>query len=202
MLFPSRSVSWLVVFLGNPGLRYEGTRHNAGFMTADALARKKNISINRSRFQALTAACPIGDTTALLMKPQTYMNLSGEAVGQAARFYKIPADHVLVVSDDITLPIGAMRIRTKGSAGGHNGLKNIISVLGTEEFPRIRVGVGSPPHPDYDTVDWVLSVFRDQDAVGMAEAASRAADAVECFITQGPEKAMNLYSQKKIPRDQ
>ena len=202
MLFPSRSVSWLVVFLGNPGLRYEGTRHNAGFMTADALARKKNISINRSRFQALTASCPIGDTTALLMKPQTYMNLSGEAVGQAARFYKIPADHVLVVSDDITLPIGALRIRTKGSAGGHNGLKNIISVLGTEEFPRIRLGVGSPPHPDYDTVDWVLSVFRDQDAVDMAEAASRAADAVECFITQGPEKAMNLYSQKKIPRDQ
>ena len=202
MFFPSRSVSWLVVFLGNPGLRYEGTRHNAGFMTADALARKKNISINRSRFQALTASCPIGDTTVLLMKPQTYMNLSGEAVGQAARFYKIPADHVLVVSDDITLPIGAMRIRTKGSAGGHNGLKNIISVLGTEEFPRIRLGVGSPPHPDYDTVDWVLSVFRDQDAVDMAEAASRAADAVECFITQGPEKAMNLYSQKKIPRDQ
>ena len=202
MLFPSRSVSWLVVFLGNPGLRYEGTRHNAGFMAADALARKKNISINRSRFQALTASCPIGDTTVLLMKPQTYMNLSGEAVGQAARFYKIPADHVLVVSDDITLPIGAMRIRTKGSAGGHNGLKNIISVLGTEEFPRIRLGVGSPPHPDYDTVDWVLSVFRDQDAVDMAEAASRAADAVECFITQGPEKAMNLYSQKKIPRDQ
>ena len=201
MLFPSRSVSWLVVFLGNPGLRYEGTRHNAGFMTADALARKKNISINRSRFRALTAACPFGDTTALLMKPQTYMNLSGEAVGQAARFYKIPADHVLVVSDDITLPIGAMRIRTKGSAGGHNGLKNIISVLGTEEFPRIRLGVGSPPHPDYDTVDWVLSVFRDRDAVDMAEAASRAADAVECFITQGPEKAMNLYSQKKIPRD-
>ena len=201
MLFPSRSVSWLVVFLGNPGLRYEGTRHNAGFMTADALARKKNISINRSRFRALTASCPFGDTTALLMKPQTYMNLSGEAVDQAARFYKIPADHVLVVSDDITLPIGAMRIRTKGSAGGHNGLKNIISVLGTEEFPRIRLGVGSPPHPDYDTVDWVLSVFRDQDAVDMAEAAERAADAVECFITQGPEKAMNLYSQKKIPRD-
>ena len=202
MLFPSRSVSWLAVFLGNPGLRYEGTRHNAGFMTADALARKKNVSINRARFRALTATCPIGDETVMLMKPQTYMNLSGEAVGQAARFYKIPADHVLVVSDDITLPIGALRIRTKGSAGGHNGLKNIISVLGTEEFPRIRLGVGTPPHPDYDTVDWVLSVFRDQDAVDMADAAARAADAVECFIAQGPEKAMNLYSQKKIPRDQ
>ena len=201
MLFSSsRSVSWLVVFLGNPGLRYEGTRHNAGFMTADALARKKNISINRSRFRALTATCTMGDATVMLMKPQTYMNLSGEAVGQAARFYKIPADHVLVVSDDITLPIGAMRIRTRGSAGGHNGLKNIISVLGTEEFPRIRLGVGEPPHPDFDTVDWVLSVFRDQDAIDMADAASRAADAVECFIVHGPEKAMNLYSQKKIPR--
>ena len=198
MLFPSRSVSWLVVFLGNPGLRYKGTRHIAGFMTADAFARKKNISINRSRFRALTATCPIGEETVMLMKPQTYMNLSGEAVGQAARFYKIPADHVLVVSDDITLPIGALRIRTKGSAGGHNGLKNIISVLGTEEFPRIRLGVGIPPHPDYDTIDWVLSVFRDQDAVDMKDAAERAADAVECFIAHGPEKAMNLYSQKKV----
>ena len=202
MLFSSRPVSWLVVFLGNPGLRYEGTRHNAGFMAADALARKKNIRINRSRFRALTATCTLGDTTVLLMKPQTYMNLSGEAVGQAARFYKIPADHILVVSDDITLPIGSMRIRIKGSAGGHNGLKNIISVLGTEEFPRIRMGVGVPPHSDYDTIDWVLSVFRDQDAVDMSETASRAADAVECYITQGPEKAMNLYSQKKIPHDQ
>lgn len=198
MFFSSRSVSWLAVFLGNPGLRYEGTRHNAGFMTADALARKKNVSINRLRFRALTASCVIGDSTVLLMKPQTYMNLSGEAVGQAAHFYKIPADHILVVSDDITLPIGALRIRTKGSAGGHNGLKNIISVLGTEDFPRIRLGVGIPPHPDYDTVDWVLSVFRDQDAVDMCEAAVRAADAVECYIAQGPEKAMNLYSQKKV----
>ena len=198
MLFSSRPVSWLVVFLGNPGLRYEGTRHNAGFMTADALARKKNININRSRFRALTATCTMGSETVMLMKPQTYMNLSGEAVGQAARFYKIPADHVLVVSDDISLPIGGIRIRTKGSAGGHNGLKNIISVLGTEEFPRIRLGVGAPPHPDYEMMDWVLSAFKDQDAVDMADSVSRAADAVECFITKGPEKAMNLYSQKKV----
>ena len=197
MLFPSRSVSWLVVFLGNPGLRYEGTRHNAGFMTADAFARKKNISINRSRFRALTATCQIGDETVMLMKPQTYMNLSGEAVGQAARFYKIPADHVLVVSDDITLPIGALRIRTKGSAGGHNGLKNIISVLGSEDFPRIRIGVGAPPHPDYEMMDWVLSVFRNQDAADIAEAVSLAADAVECFITRGPEEAMNRYNRTK-----
>ena len=197
MLFPSRSVSWLVVFLGNPGLRYEGTRHNAGFLAADAFAKKHGLDITRSRFRALTATCKIGDTTVLLMKPQTYMNLSGEAVGQAARFYKIPPEHVLVVSDDVSLPVGALRIRPGGSAGGHNGLKNIISVLGTEEFPRIRMGVGSPPHPDYEMLDWVLSVFHDQDAVDMADAASRAADAVECYIGQGAEKAMNRYSQKK-----
>lgn len=200
MLFPSRSVSWLVVFLGNPGLRYEGTRHNAGFMAADALSRKKSVSITRSRFQALTGTCLMGGETVLLMKPQTYMNLSGETVGQAARFYKIPPERILVVSDEVSLPVGSLRIRPGGSAGGHNGLKNIISVLGTDQFPRIRIGVGSPPHPDYEMVDWVLSVFRDQDAVDMAEAASLAADAVECYITQGPEKAMNLYNRKGIGR--
>ncbi len=198
MLFSSRPVSWLVVFLGNPGLRYEGTRHNAGFMAADAFSRKHDVRISRVRFRALTAQCGIGGDQVLLMKPQTYMNLSGEAVGQAARFYKIPPEHILVLSDDITLPIGALRIRTKGSSGGHNGLKNIIEVLGTDAFPRIRIGVGSPPHPDYDTIDWVLSVFRDQDAEDMAEAASRAADAAECYIAEGPEKAMNRYSQKKV----
>ena len=197
MLFPSRSVSWLVVFLGNPGLRYEGTRHNAGFMAADAFAKKHGLDLTRARFRALTTTCRIGDETVLLMKPQTYMNLSGEAVGQAARFYKIPPERILVVSDDISLPVGALRIRPGGSAGGHNGLKNIISVLGTEAFPRIRMGVGAPPHPDYEMLDWVLSTFRDQDAVDMADAASRAADAVECYIGQGAEKAMNRFSQKK-----
>ena len=198
MLFSSGPVSWLVVFLGNPGLRYEGTRHNAGFMAADAFSRKHDVRISRARFRALTAQCGIGGDQVLLMKPQTYMNLSGEAVGQAARFYKIPPEHILVLSDDITLPIGALRIRTKGSSGGHNGLKNIIEVLGTDAFPRIRIGVGSPPHPDYDTIDLVLSVFRDKDAEDMAEAASRAADAAECYIAEGPEKAMNRYSQKKV----
>ncbi len=203
MLFSSRSVSWLVVFLGNPGLRYEGTRHNAGFMAADAFAKKHDLSITRLRFQALTASCTLGGASVLLMKPQTYMNLSGNAVGQAARFYKIPPEHVLVVSDDVSLPVGGLRIRTGGSAGGHNGLKNIISVLGTEDFPRIRMGVGAPPHAEYEMMDWVLSVFHDQDAVDIASAADRAADAVECFIAEGPEKAMNRYSQKKPkpPRD-
>ena len=198
MLFSSsRSPSWLVVFLGNPGLRYEGTRHNAGFMAADAFAKKHNVSITRLRFQALTATCTLGNEQVLLMKPQTYMNLSGEAAGQAARFYKIPPEHVLVVSDDISLPVGGMRIRTGGSAGGHNGLKNIISVLGTDAFPRIRMGVGSPPNPDYEMIDWVLSAFHDQDAEDIQNAAARAAEAVECYITEGAEKAMNTYSQKK-----
>ena len=193
MLFSSRSVSWLVVFLGNPGPRYEGTRHNAGFMAADAFARKHGLDITKLRFRALTASCRIGDATVLLMKPQTYMNLSGEAVGQAARFYKIPPEHVLVVSDDISLPVGGMRIRPNGSAGGHNGLKNIISVLGTENFPRIRLGVGAPP-PEYDVKDWVLSTFRDRDAEEISAAAEKASQAIEAYITSGPEKTMNQYN--------
>jgi PTH1 family peptidyl-tRNA hydrolase len=127
------------------------------------------------------------------MKPQTYMNLSGDAVGEAARFYKIPAEKVIVVSDETALPIGRLRVRRSGSAGGHNGLKSIISVLGTENFPRIRLGVGAPP-PEYDVKDWVLSTFRNQDAEDFHDAAERAAQAVEAYITLGPEKAMNLYN--------
>ena len=195
MLFSKPSgVIWLVVFLGNPGLKYEGTRHNAGFMTADALAKRKNVAINRARFHALTAQCEIGEEKVLLMKPQTFMNLSGEAAAEAARFYKIPPQHVLVVSDEVSLPIGRLRVRSKGSAGGHNGLKSIIACLGSEEFPRIRLGVGAPPHPDYDMADWVLSTFKNQDAEDMAAAAARAAEAVECYILNGPEKTMNRYN--------
>ena len=199
MFFPSKGgPAWLVVFLGNPGPKYEGTRHNAGFMTADALCKKKNIAINKARFQALTAQADLGGERVLLMKPQTYMNLSGQAVSQAARFYKIPPERVLVVSDDVSLPVGKLRIRTKGSAGGHNGLKNIIALLGTEEFPRIRLGVGAPPHPEYEMMDWVLSAFRDQDAEDMAKASQRAAEAVECYIEKGPDKAMNQYNTKSF----
>ncbi len=189
-------VTWLIVFLGNPGLKYEGTRHNAGFMAADAMSRNKGVAINRLRFHALTAQCVIGGENVLLMKPQTYMNLSGEAVGEAARFYKIPPEHVIVVSDEMALPIGKLRIRMKGSAGGHNGLKNIISHLGTEAFPRIRLGVGAPPHPDYDVKDWVLSTFKNQDADDMANAAARAAEAAECYIAEGAERAMNKFNTK------
>lgn len=187
-------VQWLVVFLGNPGLQYEGTRHNAGFMAGDAMAKQKGVSINRAKFKALTATCEINGQTVMLMKPQTYMNLSGEAVAQAVSFYKIPAEHVIVVSDEMSLPIGKLRIREKGSAGGHNGLKNIIQHLGTEAFPRIRLGVGAPPHPDYDVKDWVLSVFRNQDAADMADAAKRAAEAVDCYISFGAQRAMNRFN--------
>lgn len=195
MLFKrSGGISWLVVFLGNPGTKYEMTRHNAGFMAGDAMAKAQGAAINRSRFKALTGICDIGGETVMLMKPQTFMNLSGEAVAQAVSFYKLAPDHVIVVSDEIALPIGKLRIRTKGSAGGHNGLKNIIALLGTDQFPRIRIGVGAAPHPDYDMADWVLSSFKGKDAEDILAAAARAAEAVECYITKGANRAMNLYN--------
>ena len=189
-------ITWLVVFLGNPGPKYNGTRHNAGFMAADAMAAKRGIRIDRVRFKALTGELSLGGEKLLLMKPQTYMNLSGEAVAQAARFYKIPPERVIVVSDEVALPVGRMRIRSSGSAGGHNGLKSIIACLGSDQFPRIRLGVGAPPHPDYDMADWVLGVFRDQDAEDMAALFAKVSDAVECYITEGPEKAMNKFNQR------
>ena len=188
------SVSWLLVFLGNPGPKYDCTRHNAGFMAGDALAKKLGVSINKLRFKALTASAEINGEKVLLMKPQTFMNLSGEAVGEAARFYKVPPEHVLVVSDEISLPLGKLRVRPKGSAGGHNGLKSIIAHLGSDAFPRIRLGVGAPPHPDYDMADWVLSVFRNQDLEDMRAAADRAGEAVISYITDGPERAMNRFN--------
>lgn len=195
MLFKrSGGISWLVVFLGNPGTKYEMTRHNAGFMAGDAMAKAQGAAINRSRFKALTGTCDIGGETVMLMKPQTFMNLSGEAVAQAVSFYKLTPDHVIVVSDEVALPIGKLRIRTKGSAGGHNGLKNIIALLGTDQFPRIRIGVGAAPHPDYDMADWVLSSFKGKDAEDILAAAARAAEAVECYITKGADRAMNLYN--------
>ena len=190
----SGSVSWLLVFLGNPGPKYECTRHNAGFMAADALARKLGVSINRARFKALTAPAEINGEKVLLLKPQTYMNLSGEAVGEAARFYKILPEHVIVVSDEVSLPLGKLRVRMKGSAGGHNGLESIIASLGSDNFPRVRIGVGAPPHPDYDMADWVLSVFRNQDLEDMLSAADKAAEAVITYVTDGPERAMNRFN--------
>ena len=184
------AVSWIIVFLGNPGAKYTNTRHNAGFMTADAVTKKYGVKIDRLKYKALTAQCEIGGEKVFLMKPQTYMNLSGDAVKPAMAFYKVPTDHVLVISDDISLPTGKLRIRRSGSAGGHNGLKDIIAKCGGDGFPRIKIGVGTPPHPDYDVADWVLGVFRNQDAVTMAEAAEKAAEAIESVIKDGVDKAM------------
>ena len=190
-------VSWLIVFLGNPGKEYENTRHNAGFLCADAMEKLTGTAINKLRFHALTARCTVAGEGVLLLKPQTYMNLSGDAVGEAARFYKIPAEKVIVISDETSLPIGRVRVRRSGSAGGHNGLKSIISALGGENFPRIRLGVGGKPHEDYDMRDWVLSRFTGQDLQDITDAAQRAAKAALCYIEHGPDKAMNEFNQGK-----
>ena len=189
----SSGISWLLVFLGNPGPKFQYTRHNAGFMAAEAMEGMKSVSINKSRFKALTATCELAGEKVLLMKPQTYMNLSGEAVQQAAAYYKIPPEHIIVISDEISLPLGKIRVRKSGSAGGHNGLKNIIACLGSDAFPRIRIGVGSPPE-GFDMKDWVLAVFHDQDLTDMKSAAKRACEAAECYIEKGCDKTMNIYN--------
>lgn len=194
MFFSKGGAEWIVAFLGNPGLKYNGTRHNAGFMAADAMEKKLGVSINKMRFKALTQTVDIGGKKVLLMKPQTYMNLSGDAIVQAANFYKVPPERVIVVSDETALPIGRLRIRRGGSAGGHNGLKSVIARLGTDQFPRIRLGVGDKPHQDYDMADWVLSAFKGQDAADMELVAKKAADAVECYITEGADRAMNKFN--------
>ena len=195
MIFQKKpTVSWLVAGLGNPGEKYEGTRHNAGFAVADELARRGGFAIQRVKFKALTAAAQLGGQGALVMKPTTYMNLSGEAVGEAARFYKLSPERVLVISDDVDLPLGKLRLRAAGSAGGHNGLKSVIQHLGTDRFPRLKVGVGGKPHPDYDLADWVLGKLQGEDKKLMDETVKRAADAVECFLKDGADKAMNRYN--------
>ena len=194
MFFSKGGAEWIVAFLGNPGIKYNGTRHNAGFMAADAMEKKLGVSINKMRFKALTQTVDIGGKKVLLMKPQTFMNLSGDAIVQAANFYKVPPERVIVVSDETALPIGRLRIRRGGSAGGHNGLKSVIARLGTDQFPRIRLGVGDKPHPDYDMADWVLSAFKGQDAADMELVAKKAADAVECYIPEGADRAMNKFN--------
>lgn len=196
MLFGKRSggVAWLVVGLGNPGEQYRNTRHNMGFLTLDLLAEREKIKINRIRFHAVTADMTFGGERVLLMKPQTYMNLSGEAVREAAQFYKIPADHVLVIYDDVSLPVGKLRVRPSGSAGGHNGIKNIIAHLGTDVFPRIKIGIGAPDGTDRDMVGWVIGSPSQPERKALLDAFSRAIDAAECIIREGTDKAMNQFN--------
>jgi len=184
------AVSWIVAGLGNPGAKYESTRHNAGYMALDLLAEELKTPVNRLKFKALSGVGNLEGQGVLLLKPQTFMNLSGESVAEAAAFYKVPPERVLVLCDDVALPIAKLRVRRKGSDGGHNGLKNIAAHLHTQDFPRIKIGVGGPPHPDYDMADWVLSRFTNAELKDLLPACKRAAEGARIVVTQGVDAAM------------
>lgn len=194
MLFQKPTYDWLIAGLGNPGPEYEKTRHNTGFMSLDLLAARLQVKVSKERFKALTAQADFDGQRLLLMKPLTFMNASGIAIEAAAHFYKIPPERVLVLFDDISLPVGKLRIRKNGSAGGHNGLKSIISCLGSDQFPRVKIGVGAKPHPDYDLADWVLSNFTGPEDKLITEATARAADAALEIIARGVPAAANDYN--------
>lgn len=197
----AQPIDWLVVGLGNPGKKYENNRHNTGFRVMDALCSKHSVRCDRSKFHALTGEAVLGGHRCLLMKPQTFMNASGDAVAEAADFYKIPPEHVLVIFDDISLPVGALRIRPKGSAGGQNGVKSIIAMMGSEQFPRIKVGVGAKPHPDYDLADWVLSNVTEEELPAMNDAVERAVLAVSELIANCVPAATQKYNGKQKQPD-
>ena len=188
------AVDWLIVGLGNPGQKYEHTRHNMGFLTVDLLAEQLNVKLNKVKFKSAYNIVRFGGQKCLVMKPQTYMNLSGEAVHEAVQFYKIPADHVLVIYDDVSLPVGKLRVRPTGSAGGHNGIKNIIAHLGTQEFPRIKIGTGAPSGGGAEMIDWVIGKPQGEEAKTLRAALDRAADAALSVIDEGPDRAMNRFN--------
>ena len=191
---PAGPVEYLVVGLGNPGGQYENTRHNAGFLAIDQIAENCGVKLNRLKYKSLCADALLGGKRVLLMKPQTFMNLSGQAVTEAMSFYKIPAERVIVIFDDISLEPGRLRIRRKGSDGGHNGIKNIIYLSGKDTFPRIKLGVGKKPRPDYNLADWVLSRFTEEERKKMAEAASSAAQAAALMAEGKIDEAMNRFN--------
>ena len=183
-----------MVGLGNPGQKYANTRHNMGFLTVDLLAEEKGVKLNKVKFKSAYNIMAFAGARCLVMKPQTYMTLSGEAVREAAQFYKIPADHVLVIYDDVSLPVGKIRVRPTGSAGGHNGIKNIIAHLGTQDFPRIKIGTGAPAGGGADMIDWVIGVPSQAERKVLLETFGRAVDAAECIIRHGCQKAMNDFN--------
>ncbi len=189
-------VEYLVVGLGNPGIQYENTRHNAGYMTVDTLADKCGFEIKKLRFKSLTADVVIAGKRCIVMKPTTFMNNSGQAVVEAMNFYKIPIEKVIVCYDDINLDPGRLRIRKKGSDGGHNGIKSIIYLTGSDEFPRIKVGVGAKPHKDYDLANWVLGNFPSEVLPAMHDATDLAVEAIKLMVNGETEKAMNLVNKK------
>ena len=200
MLFHSRSASagaapeYLVVGLGNPGSQYESTRHNAGFIALDIISEKLGFDIKRLKFKGLIGDTVVDGHRVLFLKPSTFMNLSGESVRDAIQFYKIPVEHLLVICDDISLEPGRLRIRRKGSAGGHNGLKNIIYLLGRDDFARVKLGVGQKPSPDYDLADWVLGRFTKEQGAALEEACGHCDDIVRLFVAGKLDEAMNRYN--------
>ena len=196
MLFGNKSaaVDWLVVGLGNPGQKYANTRHNMGFLTVDLLAEKAGVKLNKVKFKSAYNILNFAGCKCLVMKPQTYMNLSGEAVREAVQFYKIPADHVLVIYDDVSLPVGKLRVRPTGSAGGHNGIKNIIAHLGTQDFPRVKIGTGAPAGGGADMIDWVIGEPSKAEKKVLLESFEKAVDAAACIIEHGCQKAMNDFN--------
>jgi PTH1 family peptidyl-tRNA hydrolase len=188
------TIEYIVVGLGNPGREYENTRHNAGFMALDRIAEKHGVAVTKLKFKALCGDGMIGGKRALLMKPSTYMNKSGESVLDAAQFYKVPIENVIVLSDDVALEIGKLRIRRSGSDGGQKGLRNIIYLTGKDTFPRVRIGVGAKPHPSMDMADWVLSKFTKDDLAGIASTLDAAVEAVELMIKGQTQEAMNRFN--------
>lgn len=195
MIFKSNSnYDWLIVGLGNPGLQYENTRHNAGFIAVDKLADELDFSINKNKFEALNGEFNLGDNRILVIKPQTYMNNSGSAVSKTAAFYKIPADRIIVIQDDISLDIGKLRIRRKGSDGGQKGVRDIIELMGTDNIMRIKIGVGAKPHPDYDLAKWVLSKFPNESKEDLDNAVKKTVLAIKEIVLRGIDSAMNKYN--------
>ncbi len=185
----------LIVGLGNPGIPYQNTRHNVGFMAVDYLAEKQNIKIDRKKFNALYEECVIKNKRCLIIKPQTFMNLSGESVVKFMNFYKILPQKTLVIFDDISLDVGKIRIRRKGTDGGHNGIKNIMELSKSNEFPRIKIGVGKKPNPEYDLKDWVLGIFSKEDREKINESLERVYKSVETLLEYDIDKAMCLYNK-------
>jgi PTH1 family peptidyl-tRNA hydrolase len=192
--FSGGSIEYLVVGLGNPDRKYENTRHNAGFMMVDYIASKNGVKINRVKFKSTVGEGIINGHKMLFMKPSTYMNNSGEAVVEAMNFYKIPAENVIVLLDDVNLDVGKMRIRTKGSDGGQKGMRSIIYLSGSDMFPRIKIGVGKKPHPDYDLASWVLSKFTDNELKELEQIAENSLKAVELIAEGKTDRAMNLFN--------
>lgn len=193
-LFSGGAPEYLVAGLGNPGKQYLHTRHNAGFLAVEYLSQQLHAPVKRIRHHALTGNAVVGGHRVMLLMPQTYMNLSGESVGDAARFYKIPPERIIVIYDDKDIPVGRLRVRGKGSAGGHNGIKSIIQELGSQDFPRVKIGVGAKPNPEYDLAAWVLSTFSASEEKALAVSLKNAADAALSIIDNGVPETANRFN--------